>query len=172
MPSPLNGTIGNGNKSCGWGTLKAVIGLVPPSRYAMHRSLWVPGGRAEPFFFLVGHAGRRVCPERQNPLSIATLRLVLAGRLLRQLPLPLLRIVAGLCVGIAIDFIGMGVTRNCTDTRTYATGLTYDHGRVGQKGRGLPPLLAAGAGPALASWPACHERLQLSYQVTRGLLST
>ena len=33
-----------------------------------------------------GHAGRRARPERHNPHSIATLRIVLARLLLRQLP--------------------------------------------------------------------------------------
>jgi hypothetical protein len=54
-----------------------------------------------------GHAARRARPERHNPHSIATLRIILARLLLRQLPF--LRIVSGLNVGIKIDFVNAGL---------------------------------------------------------------
>src|SRR5215472_11894527 len=58
------------------------------------------------------HAGRRLRPERHNPHSIATLRMVLALLLLRQLPhCPLLRFVPRLSVGVEIDFINAGLLR-------------------------------------------------------------
>jgi len=72
------------------------------SRHVVHRGLWVPGGRAEPFFpsARAGHlgfaapepasdsarAGRRVRFERHNPHSIATLRTAIARKLLAELP--------------------------------------------------------------------------------------
>src|ERR1039458_31452 len=63
-----------------------------PSRYPLHRGLWVPGSRTEPFFppspkcrpnSALGARPARVA--RHNPWSIATLRQTIARVLVRQL---------------------------------------------------------------------------------------
>ena len=74
-----------------------------PSRHSLYRGLWLSGFRAEPFFPLSprrpcwttrrqtrhkasGRAARRIRPERHNPHSIATLRIIIARYLVGLLP--------------------------------------------------------------------------------------
>jgi hypothetical protein len=82
------------------------LARLPPSCNTLSRRLWLPGGGAESFppSARAGHPS-----ERHNPISIATLRTLLARSLLRRLS------------GVARELFGRVTTRGISIVHSIAT---------------------------------------------------